>query len=103
MPENGGARGACTAVTLKGWSLSASGGNGGARFPGLMRAEAMGWRPAGVAAPESKKPGTFAPGFHEIGSPSSLDIEPCASRQALISGAFLKMFASLALRHNRLA
>ena len=37
------------------------------------------------------------------GSPSSLDIEPCASRQALISGAFWKMFASLALRHNRLA
>ena len=37
------------------------------------------------------------------GSPSSLDIEPCASHQALISGAFWKMFASLALRHNRLA
>jgi hypothetical protein len=36
------------------------------------------------------------------GSPSSLDIEPCASRRALISGAFWRMFASLALRHSRL-
>lgn len=37
------------------------------------------------------------------GSPSSLDIEPFALRRALISGAFWRMFASLALRHNRLA
>jgi hypothetical protein len=35
-------------------------------------------------------------------SPSSLDIEPCASRRALTFGAFWRMSASLALRHKRL-